>query len=165
MLNEQLVRDFFLAYQQHSYPRMHALLSREVHFSDFAFDIEGHRVFAMWQWFCLPDKNRAPVSVPWFGDIGADGDGITARYRVAYTYGAARRPVDYEIRSRFLIRDQLIIDHHDEGDIRAWSRQAIGELPSRFSRTPLFNWFIRHQAQKKLDAFIANSPPFQLSCT
>jgi hypothetical protein len=36
MLNEEVIRDFFLAYQQHAYPRMHALLNREVHFRDSA---------------------------------------------------------------------------------------------------------------------------------
>jgi len=53
------------------------------------------------------------------------------------------------------VKDQLIIEHHDEGDIRVWSRQAIGRLPSLFSSTPIFRWVIRRQAQKKLDAFVA----------
>jgi len=100
MLNEEVVGEFFLAYQQHAYQRMHALLSREVHFADFAFNIKGGRVFAMWQWFCLPDKNRPPVAISWFGDIRAESDIISARYRVAYTYGAARHPIDYEIQAR-----------------------------------------------------------------
>jgi hypothetical protein len=152
MQNEDVVRGFFLAYKQHAYPRMHALLSPDVHFKDFAFDIKGQRVFAMWQWFCTRPE---PVEVPWFGNIQASGNTVTADYRVAYPYGEDKQPVDYVIKSRFVLKGGLIVEHHDEGDIHVWSRQALGWLASLISWAPMFKHFIRWQARKKLDAYMS----------
>ena len=156
MQNEEVVREFFLAYQQHAYPRMRALLSpsRDVHFEDFAFDICEEQVFAMWQWFCTRPE---PVKVPWFGNIRASGNAVTAEYLVDYAYGEGNGRVNYVIKSRFELKDGLIVDHRDDGDIRVWSLQALGQLASLFSWTPIFKWFIRWQAAKKLKAFMKQS--------
>lgn len=151
MQNEEVVREFFLAYREHAYPRMRALLSSNIHFKDFAFDIEGQRVFAMWQWFCTRSD---PVEVPWFGNVKTHGNDVTADYRAEYLYGEAKRPVNYVIRAKFVLKDGLIVDHHDDGDIRVWSRQALGRLASAFSWNPIFKLFIRWQARKKLEAFM-----------
>ena len=154
MHNEDVVREFFSAYKQHAYPRIKPLLSPDVHFEDFAFDIHGPDVFAMWQWFCLPGEHRGPVEVPWFGNIRANGETVTAGYRVAYTYGEDRRPVDYVIRSTFTIEKGKIAKQCDRGSIFTWTRQAFGLPYALISWAPFFNARVRREARKKLDAFI-----------
>lgn len=154
MQHDEIVREFFSAYQMHDYGRMSNLLSPNVHFSDFAFDIEGRDVFAMWQLFCLPGEGRGPVDVRWFRNIHTKGDTVTAEYRVAYTYGENRRPVDYTISARFALANGKIAEHHDSASIQIWAWQALGPLPALISWTPFLRAKVKEEARKKLDAFI-----------
>lgn len=159
MQSEEVVRAFFVAYQQHDYERMRALLSDEVRFADFAFNIHGQDVFAMWQLFCLATDSRAPVEVRWVKIIRASGRAVTADYRVAYLYGEEKRPVDYVIRAYFTVENGKIVEHRDRGSIFIWAWQALGPLPALTSWMPFFREKVRKEARKKLDDFI-HSPPF-----
>jgi hypothetical protein len=154
MQSEEIVQAFFFAYQRHDDKGMQAMLSQAVHFVDFAFDISGQDVFAMWRLFCLATESRAPVEVQWYRIISASSRAVTADYRVAYVYGKNKRPVDYVIRANFTIVEGKIVEHRDHGSIFTWAWQAIGPLPALISWTLVFRRIVARQARKTLDDFI-----------
>jgi hypothetical protein len=115
MSNEDVVKNFFSYYQQHDFKGMHSCLDENIKFSDFAYDIRGNHVKAMWHLFCisyLPRKK--PVDVPEFEIIEAVEDTVLAKYRVSYLYGEKERPVDYFIEAYFRIKDNKICEQKDK---------------------------------------------------
>jgi hypothetical protein len=113
--NQQIVEKFLSCYQQHDYEGMQSCLDDGVIFSDFAFDIHGKEVISMWHWFCIKYPPREqPIDVPEFTVLEETGDTILAKYRVKYLYGEDHRPVDYFIRARFTLKNDRIIEQHDE---------------------------------------------------
>jgi hypothetical protein len=94
MLNEDVVNNFLTHYQNHKFEGMHDCLDENVTFSDFAFDIQGKEVRAMWHWFCVGYLPRPkPVDVPEFEILRSEGDVVFTKYRVSYLYGEKQRPV------------------------------------------------------------------------
>lgn len=64
MLNENIVKKFLTCYQNHDFLRMHDCIDENVKFSDFAFDIHGKEVRAMWHWFCVKYPRFFPSTYP-----------------------------------------------------------------------------------------------------
>src|SRR5919202_5003259 len=122
MLSEETATKFFSSYQNHDFRGMQSCLDENIHFQDFAFDIKGHRVFAMWHLFCSETDSRPPVDVPHFEIINASSDFLKAKYRVRYLFGESKKPVDYEIEAHLLLEDGKISEHRDISDIREWAR-------------------------------------------
>lgn len=159
MTNEQVVRDFFSCYQKHDFQGMHNCLHSDVKFSDFAFDIKGSDVFAMWEWFCTrknPETGEKSVEVLSFKDVkaGEENDVVTATYEITYLFSDTKRIVRYFIDSRFEFRNGKIVKHHDDGSIKTWSKQAFGPPISWLYWTPFFKKRVHKTAAEKLCAFI-----------
>lgn len=93
-------------------------------------------MFTMWHWFCARPE---PVEVPRFGNIPACGNTVTAQYRVIYLFGSPKSQVNYVIRTNFELKNGLIVEQHDDGDINVWSRQALGPLASALSWIPILD--------------------------
>ncbi len=166
MSSQEIVRGFLRCYQQHDFKRMQAYLADDVEFSDFAFQIRGKAVKAMWHWFCMPYPPRPePVKVPEFEVVGVEGDPhkrdrqvnrVTAHYRVAYLYGETLRPVDYWIRSTFTVRDGKIVAQTDQFDTLSpfqFAKMAFGLPTALLAFTPLLRSTVQKKAREKLDKF------------
>ena len=153
MNHTEVVATFFVCYQCHEYQGMHRVLHPDVEFTDLAFrNISGDRVRWMWRWFCVPfGERKAPVSVPSFAILEADGDRVLAHYRVTYRPDE-RHCVNYIIQSEFTLRDGKIFRQRDTPTI---SKSELGSMLG-FPKSlaihvpPLF----RMAAGRKLDAFI-----------
>ena len=145
MPNEDVVSNFFSSYREHDYKGMHNALDEEIKFSDFAFDIQGKEVRAMWQLFCSATEARPPVEVPWFEIVESQADRVVAKYRVVYPFrdktllGERERKVDYVIEARLWLRNDKIVRHEDVSDIRAWARMAFGYPKCLIAGTAFFH--------------------------
>ncbi len=158
MSNEDVVRKFFSCYQSHDFKGMNSCLDEHVKFSDFAFDIQGNQVRAMWHWFCIPFLLREePVDVTTFEILHAEGDVVEASYRVSYLYGDKQKPVIYFIKTSFVIQNDKIVQQTDEfGNISEYefAKMALG-LPFQFlAFTPLLRDIVQPKAIKKLNEFM-----------
>jgi hypothetical protein len=158
MSNEDIVREFFSCYQSHDFKGMHSCLDENVKFSDFAFDIQGDQVRAMWHWFCIPFLRREePVDVTTFEILHAEGDVVEASYRVSYLYGDKQRPVIYFIKASFVIQNDQIVQQTDEfSNISEYqfAKMALGFPVQFLAFTPLLRDIVQLKAIKKLNEFM-----------
>ena len=158
MSETNIVENFFNAYRRHDHGGMAACLAEDSHFSDYAFDIRGAAVRAMWHWFCVPyAARRAPVAVSDVAVAPTRGDEINARYRVSYLYGDRERPVDYVIDSRFRLRDGRIVEQQDSfATLTEWgfASMAFGFPTSVLAITPFLRPTVRRKALESLESFM-----------
>jgi ketosteroid isomerase-like protein len=158
MTNEDIVKKFFSCYQAHDYVGMQNCLDENVKFADFAFDIEGKQVKAMWHWFCVsyPPRDK-PVSVPEFEVVNSNNDKVLAKYRVNYLYGDNQRPVDYFIQAHFKLQDDKIVEQKDEFSSISefeFAEMAFGFPLQLLALTPLLRVLVKKKAAEKLSQFI-----------
>lgn len=158
MSNHQVVDKFLSCYQKHNYEGMQSCLGGDVRFSDFAFDIHGKDVMAMWHWFCTQYPPREqPIAVPEFKILEESGDEVLAKYRVSYSYGESQRPVDYFIKSRFTLKNDKIVEQHDDFfniSEFEFAKMAFGLPVQLLALTPLLRIVVRREAEKKLGQFV-----------
>jgi hypothetical protein len=138
---------------------MHSFLDKNVKFSDFAFDIDGNQVKAMWHWFCVPyQKREKPVDIPEFKIIQSDGDVVIAEYRVNYLYGDKQRHVDYFIKARFVIQNGKIVEQTDvfrNISDSEFAEKALGFPLELLALIPkLLRYAVNKTANKKLNQFM-----------
>ena len=158
MSNREIVEKFLSCYHNHDYRGMQSYLDEKIQFSDYAFDINGEKVNAMWHWFCIPYKPREkPIEVPEFEVIETKGDTVIAKYRVNYLYGKGKRPVDYYIKAHFTIQNDRIIKHHDEFfsiSEYEFAKMAFGFPIAILSLTPVLRFFLKIGASNRLEQFM-----------
>lgn len=159
MSNKAIVEAFLGSYKNHDAEGMLRCLDEAVGFSDYAFDIRGKEVRAMWRWFCIPFGNRRePIEVLDFGVSEPVSDIVNAWYQVHYLNGRKRRPVEYVIESEFRIRNGKIATQKDRfGNISEpeFLKMAFGFPESLKAFMPLFHTIIRIIAWLKLKWFMA----------
>ena len=158
MTRTEVVERFFESYVRHDHAAMVACLTDDVHFDDYAFDIRGSAVLAMWHWFCIPYGDRKePVNVSDVVVTSACADDIGARYRVSYLYGRRQRPVDYVIQSVFRLRGGRIAEQHDSfATLTEWefASSAFGFPLAALAITPILRPRVRKKALASLEAFM-----------
>jgi len=158
MLNEDIVKEFLTCYQNHDFLGMHNCLDENVKFSDFACDIQGTKVRAMWHWFCVPYKERKdPVDVPNFEITSSEGDLVSAEYRVSYFFGAKKRHINYVIKSQFRIQNSKVIEQKDLfGSISPYqlAQMLLGFTGQLLGFTPLFRMIVKKKFAKTLSQFM-----------
>lgn len=158
MSSKEIVERFLGCYQGHDFDGMHHCLDKDVRFSDFAFDIQGREVRAMWHWFCVPYPPRAkPIEVPEFEVRTDDKGAVSAKYRVCYLYGDKQRPVDYFIDAHFTLGNDKIIEQKDTFASLSefeFAKMAFGFPLAALATTPLLRRIVKNKATKKLAQFM-----------
>ncbi len=158
MLNEEVIKTFLTSYQNHDFFRMHECLDENVTFSDFAFDIQGKEVRAMWHWFCVPYlEHKEPIEVPELQIVQSEDEVVLAKYRVKYLYGEKQRPVDYFVNTCFRLRDGKIIDQKDKFSSISefeFAEKAFGFPLQLLALTPLLRIMVKQKAAEKLGRFM-----------
>jgi hypothetical protein len=160
--NINLVQKFFSCYQNHDFQGMHHCLAENIKFSDFAYDIQGVQVKAMWHLFCISYLTRTnPVNVPEFEIGQATEDTVSAKYRVSYVY--EDKPVDYFIEADFKIQDNKIVEQKDKfGSISTFEfiKMAFGFPLQLLAVEPLdrlLRVLINKKVMEKLDRFMKDN--------
>lgn len=158
MSNAEIVKNFLSFYQKHDYQGMQSCLDKNVRFSDYAFDIEGEKVKAMWHWFCVPyPPRKRPIEVPEFLILEETGNTVVAKYRVKYLYGEDELPVNYLIKSQFTLGNGKILRQHDEFfsiSEYEFAKMAFGFPKALLGLTPLLRIIVKTKASEKLEQFM-----------
>lgn len=148
--NIALITRFYQAFQRLDAEAMVACYSPEVVFSDPAFGtLRGKDAADMWRMLASRAKDFSLT----FDSVRADERSATAHWVATYLFSQTGRVVVNDIQARFVIRDGLIVEHHDHFDLWRWARQALGTKGLLLGWTPLVQGKIRQQAAKGLRAF------------
>ena len=147
-----LITEFYSAFQRLDAEAMAACYTDDVVFSDPAFgELRGRDAGDMWRMLTTRAKDFSLT----FDSVRADERSATAHWVATYLFSQTGRVVVNDIQARFVIRDGLIVEHHDHFDLWRWARQALGTKGLLLGWTPLVQGKIRQQAAKGLRAFQA----------
>ncbi len=148
--NSALINRFYQAFQRLDAEAMVACYSPDIVFSDPAFGIlRGKDAGDMWRMLTSRAKDFSLT----FDSVRADERGGSAHWVATYLFSQTGRVVVNDIRATFVIRDGLIVEHHDVFDFWRWSRQALGTPGLLLGWTPFLRNKVGQQALKGLRAF------------
>jgi len=146
----QLIEAFYQAFDAGDGKAMAACYASDVHFSDPVFpDLRGDRAGAMWR---MLTEGPGDVRVELLEHGAGDTTG-SAHWLAKYTFSETGRPVVNDIRTTFTFKDGLIVEHHDDFDFYAWSRQALGPVGLLLGWTPLVKSTVRKKAAGLLNKY------------
>ena len=155
--NQQLIRTFYLAFQQRDHATMNACYRPDIHFSDPAFgDLHGKQVMAMWHMLCERGKDLQLT----FSDVVATQNSGQVYWEAVYTFSTGRK-VHNRIDANFTFADGLIVRHADQFDLWRWTRMALGPLGVLAGWTPMLQRRVRETAVSGLNKFIVGHPEYQ----
>ena len=149
--NEQLIHDFYSAFQQLDWQGMQHSYATNIHFSDPVFnDLKGEDVIAMWHMLC----NRAKDFELKFSHIQADENRGSARWEATYTFSQTGRKVKNVIFAEFQFVNGKIIRHSDHFSFWHWSRMALGPVGIALGWSNFFKNKVQQQGLNGLKLFI-----------
>lgn len=120
-------------------------------------NLRGKRIKAMWHMLCESGKD---LKINY--QILKDNSGtIKAEWNATYAFGKTQRVVYNSVKSVFIIKDDLIIDHKDSFDLWKWSGMALGIPGIFFGWSFLVKNKIKKSALSKLNRFIEGHPEYQ----
>lgn len=149
------IERFYRAFQARDGAAMAACYHPDIVFSDAVFiGLKGARAGAMWKMLCARGKDlQIEVS-----GIQASGSEGRAHWDARYTFTATKRPVLNRIDARFRFADDgRIVEHLVSFNLWRWASQALGPVGFALGWTPPMRAAIRRNAQKALDAWIAEN--------
>ncbi len=150
--HEQLIHDFYTAFQKLDHEGMAACYHPEVQFSDPAFpDLKGWKASAMWHMLCTRAKDFALT----YSDVKADDTTGEARWEAKYVFSATGNRVHNKIHARFKFKEGKIVDHRDDFNFHAWAGQALGLPGKLLGWAPFMKSKVQTTANGNLEKFIA----------
>ena len=150
--NEQLLHDFYAAFERLDAAAMGRSYAPDAHFSDPVFtDLNGEEVGGMWKMLASRSTDLRVKA----DEIEADDERGSAHWVATYTFSTGRAVVN-DIRASFRFKDGLIVDHRDVFDFGVWAKQALGGPALIPVLGPaLMQPVVRRQAAGNLKKFLA----------
>jgi ketosteroid isomerase-like protein len=149
--NEQIIQNFYTAFQQLDWQAMQQCYAQEIHFSDPAFsDLKGDDAAAMWHMLCTRAKDFELE----FSDIKADDSHGSARWEAKYTFSKTGRKVHNVIFAEFQFADGKIVRHSDHFSFWRWSQMALGPAGLLLGWSGYLRRKVQQQALSGLKLFI-----------
>ncbi len=149
--NEQVIHQFYTAFQQKNFAAMQDLYAENAVFSDPVFqNLNGKEVRAMWEMLIKRGKDLQLT----FSNIESNGQEVTANWTATYTFSATGKKVVNLIRAHFLLENGKIVQHTDRFDFWKWSRQALGFTGWLLGWTPFLKNKVRKTARRGLAEFM-----------
>jgi ketosteroid isomerase-like protein len=153
--NEELIVRFYGAFGARDGAGMASCYTPDATFSDPVFqDLKGDEPGAMWR---MLTARAEDLSIELL-EQEADDERGAARWLAQYTYSQTGRPVRNDVQASFRFRDGLIVEHVDDFDLYAWTRQALGPVGALLGWTPLLRSAVRRRARAALDEFRSREP-------
>lgn len=143
--NEQLIRDFYVAFAARDAEAMAKLYHADIRFSDPAFTLlVGDEAGDMWRMLISRGKDLTITLI----SASADDNGGRARWEARYTFSQTGRFVINTIDAVFAFRDGRIVRHVDYFSFWKWSRQALGPIGLLLG----WSWPLKSLVRKKAAA-------------
>ncbi|MFN3839769.1 MAG: nuclear transport factor 2 family protein [Cyclobacteriaceae bacterium] len=153
--NEQLIHQFYTAFQQLDAASMQACYHDDIRFSDPAFpQLKGKEAGAMWAMLTEAlKKNPADWKLE-FSNSKADVNTGSCRWEAHYTFSLTGRKVHNIIQAKFRFKEGKIVEHTDMFDFYRWTRMAFGITGLLLGWTPYFRNKLQTTTRKRLDAYL-----------
>ena len=152
--NEQIIFDFYTAFQNLDAEKMVVHYSDTVTFEDPGFGIlTGNDAKNMWRMLC---KNAQEFKVS-FSVLESTANTVTAHWDAEYVFSRTGRMVKNSIDATFTLENGEIIDHRDNFNLWKWSRQALGLSGLLLGWSPLFKKKLHQTTGKLLQKFGATT--------
>lgn len=149
--NEELIQKFYDAFSRLDFVAMQSCYAVHPIFNDPVFGIlQGNEVKAMWEMLCKAAKDFSLV----YDKIEMDGEYGTCSWTATYTFSKTGRRVVNKVKAYMRIENGKITEHTDDFNIYTWSRQALGLTGVLLGWSGYIKNKIRHDAKKKLYAFM-----------
>ncbi len=153
MEHQQLIEQFYTAFQNRDYTTMQSCYHADAIFHDPVFqNLDANQVRAMWQ-MLLTSAKDLKVS---FDTIQTSGNTGSCNWQAWYTFSKTGRPVHNIIQTSFEFKDGKIFRHRDSFDLWRWSRQALGASGLLLGWSPVVQNKIRDNADAALQKYIAS---------
>jgi len=148
--NEQLINDFYTAFQQLDWQAMGQCYAADVHFSDAVFnDLQGGDARVMWHMLCSKAEDFSLS----FSQVTANDTHGSARWEATYTFSQTGRRVHNIIFAEFQFSNNRIIRHSDHFSFWRWSSMALGPVGLLLGWSGMLKRRVQGQAAKGLLAF------------
>ncbi len=150
--NEQLINDFYSAFQKRDWAAMNACYSDDIVFYDPVFELLEHgRAKDMWEMLC---KNAKDLDIK-FGNIKDLGDDYyTCDWMATYSFSQTGRRVVNNVKAHMKIQNGKIAEHSDAFSLHKWSTQALGFSGWLLGWNSYFQRKIKNKARRNLLKFI-----------
>lgn len=149
--NEQLIRNFYTAFQRKDFLTMQQCYNADATFSDPVFEnLKCTEVKAMWEMFCVKSTDLAIE----FSDVYADEKLGSANWKATYTFSLTGKKVVNHISSKFIFKNGKIISHTDTFNFYNWAKQALGMKGILMGWTPFLKNKVQSNAMKSLKRFM-----------
>ncbi len=154
MTNTELIQKFYTAFQQKNAAEMISCYHDEIEFSDPAFGkLNGEKAKNMWKMLC---QSSSELKIE-FSDIIENKNTVNAQWQAWYTFGKTDRSVHNIINAQFEFKDEKIIRHTDNFNLRKWAGQALGFKGYLLGWTIFFKKNLQLQTNYMLDKFIKSN--------
>lgn len=149
--NEEVIRDFYTAFQQKDVVKMQESYADTATFNDPVFtNLNAKQVRAMWAMLIKSGKDMRIE----FKNINATASGGTAEWNAWYTFSTTGNKVLNKITASFVITDGKITSHTDSFSFYKWSAQALGTVGSLLGWTSFLKNKIRKKAKGNLETYM-----------
>lgn len=149
--NEQLIINFYTAFQNKDYRTMQASYANNAIFSDPVFeDLNAVEVRAMWEMLITRAKDLQLE----FKNIEANDATGSAEWIAVYTFSATGKKVVNKIKATFVFNKGKIVQHKDNFDFYAWAKQALGFKGLLLGQTSFLHNKVKQQAKNNLIKFM-----------
>lgn len=149
---EQLINNFYSAFQKLDHRGMNACYSDDIVFFDPVFGLlRGDEVKAMWEMLC---KNAKDFSLTYSNIKHLDEEYSTCDWVATYTFSKTGKRVVNKIRANMRFADGKIIEHSDAFSLHKWSSHAMGFMGWLLGWNRFFQKKIQNGARKSLKKFM-----------
>jgi limonene-1,2-epoxide hydrolase len=149
--NEQLIHQFYTAFQKRDFKTMQQAYHDNATFSDPVFTgLSAKEVRAMWEMLIT---SATDLKIEFSEVAGNEGSG-SCLWQARYTFTMTGKPVHNIIRAKFEFKDGKISRHVDVFDFWRWSKMALGVSGLLLGWSPLIRNKVKKTARKRLDKFM-----------
>ena len=150
--NEEVISQFYAAFQKLDYKTMNDCYSEEIVFNDPVFGVlRGDEAKYMWEMLC---KNARDSSLTFSNIQLLDEEYATCNWVATYTFSKTGNKVVNKIKAFMKLKDGKIIEHSDAFRLSTWIGQALGWKGNLFGWMGWMKRKVQKGARKNLIAFI-----------
>ena len=155
--HQQLIEQFYTAFQQKDAAKMISCYDDDVVFEDPAFgQLRGAKAKSMWK--MLIERGKDSLTIDFYKVQGTPTGG-SATWEARYLFGKEQRPVHNIIQAQFVISDGKIIKHTDRFNFWRWSSMALGATGRMLGFTGYLQDKVRRGTREALHRYMENRPP------
>jgi len=151
--NEELITNFYKAFQKKDYKTMQNYYSDDATFNDPVFqNLNVNQVKAMWEMFCIKGKK---LNIE-YKNIKANENEGSCEWIATYQFSKTGKNVINHIYTNFNFDNGKIMNHADSFNFYKWVSQSLGLIGLLLGWTPFIRNKIQQGALKNLNDFMAN---------